>query len=170
MLAVGQLVSGTGIVNGTTISALGSATSGALTLSQATTASASGTGVTLTFGPVPGLASVFTSAAWYGVPSPTLTDVPGCPWAIPEAQTLLAGSTFIPAPGYGKIVLTSGTTVMTIQFQTAASTWTTTDSGTASAASSYFTMFADGGNVRINCPTTNGSFIFYRLRGGAPIY
>jgi hypothetical protein len=159
MLQVGQPVSGAGIVPGTTIAAIGSST--ALTLSIAATASASG--VTLTFGSTPSSGSPFSNDAGWPTPISTAVDVPGCVFAIPEAQTLNAGSTFVPGPGGGIIALTSGTTAMTVQINING-TWTSIFTGTASTTSYSGFIATDGGNVRINCPTTAGSFTFYRYR------
>lgn len=161
MLIVGQPVSGTGIVPGTVISAIGSST--ALTLSIAATAS--GSGVTLTFGSAPNVGSAYSNDASFATPIFTATDVPGCDFAIPETQTLNAGSTFIPAPGGGIISLTSGTTTgMGIQINING-TWTTIFTGTVSATSTFGFIACDGGNVRINqASATVGSFTFYRYR------
>ena len=169
MLQVGQVVTGTGIVNNppTTIALIVSAT--AITLSQNTTSSASGTGVAVNFQGVPGQQSpVFGNYPFYAEPLSSATDVVGCAFAIPEVQVLNAGSTFIPAPGLGLLALASGTTAMTLQLQTAASTWTSIFTGTASATTYYQGLIDfDGGNVRINCPTTAGGFTLYRLRNPA---
>jgi hypothetical protein len=169
MLQVGQVVTGTGIVNNppTTIAAIVSAT--AITLSQNTTASASGTTVAVNFQGIPGLQSgQFGNYSFYAQPIATATDVVGCVFAIPEVQVLNAGSTFIPAPGVGLLALASGTTAMTLQFQTAAATWTSIFTGTASATTYMQGLIDfDGGNVRINCPTTAGGFTLYRLRNPA---
>lgn len=169
MLAVGQVVTGAGIVNNppTTIAALPSATT--ITLSQNTTASASGTGVALNFQGFPGLNSpTFSNNTFFAQPAVSAVDVLGCVFAIPEVQVLNAGSTFIPAPGLGLLALASGTTAMTVQLQTAAGTWTSIFSGTVSVTSYYQGLLDfDGGNVRINCPTTAGGFTLYRLRNPA---
>lgn len=169
MLAVGQVVTGAGIVNNppTTIAALGAATSGNLTLSQNTTSSAAGTLISLTFQGVPGLqTSQFSQYPFFAVPSASAADVAGQTYYIPETQTLLAGANFVPANGWGILALTSGTTAMNLQFQTGpVGTWTTFYSGTVSVTTYLPGEYhLDGTNVRINCPTTNGSFTFYRLR------
>jgi hypothetical protein len=169
MLQVGQVVTGTGIVNNppTTIAAIVSAT--AITLSQNTTSSAAGTGVAVNFQGVPGQQSpVFGNYPFYAEPLASAADVLGCAFAIPEVQVLNAGSTFIPAPGVGLLALASGTTAMTLQLQTAASTWTSIFTGTVSATTYMQGLIDfDGGNVRINCPTTAGGFTLYRLRNPA---
>jgi hypothetical protein len=159
MLQVGQPVSGTGIVPGTTIASITNATTVVLSVA----ATATGTGVTITFGASPSIGSIFSNDASWATPISTAVDVPGCAFAIPETQTLNAGSTFVPAPGGGFITLTSGTTPMTIQFFIN-SVWTTIFTGTASVGSTFGLIACDGGNVRINCPTTAGAFTFYRYR------
>jgi len=171
MLAVGQVVTGAGIVNNppTTIAAITGNTT--LTLSQNTTSSASGSGVALTFQGVPGLQSaVFGNYSFIAVPNPTATDIPGSPWAIPETQTLNPSATFIPAFGEGYISLAQGTTTATsIQFQTGAGSWTTVFTG-STAAATVFRIECDGGNVRINLAgTVAAAFTFYRWRQ-KPIY
>jgi hypothetical protein len=159
MLMVGQTVSGTGIPVGTTIASITNSTT--VVLSQAATAT--GTGVTITFGTAPNNQSQYTNSSLWAFPLYTLTDVPGCDFDIPESQTLNAGSTFIPAPGGGFFALTSGTTAMTVQINVNG-TWTSIFTGTASTTSVSGFIAVDGGNVRVNCPTTAGSFIFYRYR------
>src|ERR1700740_117294 len=153
MLQVGQPVSGTGIVPGTVIATIVSNTQ--ITINPAATSS--GSGVTLTFGSSPSTGSTFSNDAGWATPINTAVDVPGCDFAIPEVQALNAGATFVPAPGGGFISLTSGTTAMTIQLNING-TWTTIFTGTASATSTFGLIACDGGNVRINCPTTAGSF------------
>jgi hypothetical protein len=160
MLQVGQPVSGTGIAPGTTIASITNSTTVVLSIA----ATATGTGVTITFGSAPSAGSAFSNDAGWPVPISTAVDVPGCVFAIPEAQTLNAGSTFIPGPGGGFIALTSGTTAMTIQLQTGAGSWTSIFTGTASTTSYSGFIACDAGNVRINCPTTAGAFTFYRYR------
>lgn len=159
MLQVGQPVSGAGIPVGAVISSITNNTT--IVISIAATASASG--VTLTFGSAPNVGSIYSNDAGWALPINTATDVPGCAFAIPEVQALNAGSTFVPAPGGGFISLTSGTTAMTIQINING-TWTSIFTGTASATSTFGLIACDGGNVRINCPTTAGSFTFYRYR------
>jgi hypothetical protein len=159
MVMVGQPVSGTGIPVGTVVASITNSTT--VVLSQAATAT--GTGVTITFGSAPNAGSIYSNDAAWALPINTAVDVPGCDFAIPELQTLNAGSTFVPAPGGGPITLTSGTTAMTIQFNING-TWTTVFTGTASASLTVSFVACDGGNVRINCPTTAGSFTFYRYR------
>lgn len=173
-LAVGQVVTGTGIVNNppTTIAAIGSGT--AITLSQAATASGA---QTLTFQGVPGLQSpAFSNFQFFGVPSPAAAalDIPGHPWAIPESQTINAGATFIPAPGGIALFLmgSSTTTAATIDCQFSAGAWTAVYTGTVGSAAYSNPIDAfDGGNIRVN---NRGSaalaFTIYRWRGQNPIY
>lgn len=169
MLAVGQVVTGAGIVNNppTTIAAIPSAST--LTLSQNTTASAAGTGIALTFQGIPGLQStVFNNFSFYAVPSPAAPDVLGCQVYIPEQQILNASASFIPAPGLGLLTLGQmATTASVLQIQTSAGTWTTIFTGLTTGASSTGLVDLDGGNYRITAGTgalTGQSFIFYRLR------
>jgi hypothetical protein len=172
-LKVGMVVTGAGIVNNppTTISAIGSST--AITLSQATTSSASGTGVALNFTGIPGLQGTqFGNYGFYGVPDPTLTDVPGCAWAIPETQTLNPSAVFTPAPGQGWISLAAGTTTATsIQINlNPTPTWTTIFTGSTSAATVFTGIWSDGTNLRINLAgSVAAAFTFYRQRY-QPIY
>jgi hypothetical protein len=161
-LVVGQPVSGSGIPAGTTIATISSGTQ--IILSQAATASASG--VTLTFGTAPGVNSAFSNNAFFGVPAPTATDVPGCAFAIPELQTINAGAVFIPAPGYGIMLLGTGTTTASsIQYQTASGTWTSFFTGSTSAGTYFQGINCDGGNVRVNIAgSAAATFTFYRFR------
>lgn len=173
-LAVGQVVTGTGIVNNppTTIAAIVSAT--AITLSQAATASGA---QTLTFQGVPGLQSpIFSNYQFYAVPSPAAAalDIPGSPWAIPESQTINAGANFIPAPGgLGMVLLGQGTTTApAVQCQFSAGVWTSVAVGLTTGTSYVAIPDAfDGGNVRIANPGTAAlPFTIYRYRGQNPIY
>ena len=163
MLAIGQTISGLNIAPGTTIAALPSSSS--ITLSQNTLSSGAGTGNVNVQG-LPGQQSaVFGNFQFYGFPSPAAqaADILGCPFYIPESQSLLANGTFIPSPGAGWLSLTSGTTAATVQIQTSAGSWTTIFTGTVSVAV-FVRIETDGGNVRFNFPTTAGSFIYYRYR------
>ena len=163
MLAVGQLVSGSGIPVGTTIATIVGVTS--VTLSQAATSTLTGT--TITFGANPQLTSSFSNSIAFGVPSTALTDIPGCDFAIPETQTIVATASFVPAPGAGYISITNGaTTGSTLQIQTGAGSWTTIFTATVSATTFYQGLFVcDGGNVRFTAQgATNPSFTFYRFR------
>lgn len=167
MLAVGQVVTGPGIVNNppTTIAAIPSGTT--LTLSQATTASAAGSGVALNFQGVPGLQSpLFSNYSFYAVPSPSATDILGCAYDIPEVQTINNAQTFIPAPGVGFFSLGQGTTTASaLQAQTAAGTWTTIFTGLTTGASYSPTYMVDGTNFRINIAgSAAATFTFYRWR------
>jgi hypothetical protein len=160
-LYVGMGISGTGITAGTTIAAIVSST--AITLSLPATASGA---QTLTFTLNDPNQSIWAGPPFGGFASPSpaaiATDTPDCPFNIPDVQTLALGSTWVPAPGRGLMVLTSGTTPMTIQYNINGS-WTAVFTGTASVASTMYVM-CDGVNVRVNCPTTAGSVTFYRER------
>lgn len=169
MLAIGQVVTGAGIVNNppTTIAGIPSATT--LTLSQNTTASAAGAGVALTFQGVPGLQSAqFSSYPFFAVPNPAAPDIPGNTFYIPEQQILNAGVSFIPANGYGFMSLGQmATTASTIQLQTAAGTWTTIYTGLTTGAAFSPCYNFDGANLRVTAGTgalTGQSYIFYRYR------
>lgn len=168
MLAIGQVVTGAGIVNNppTTIAGIPSATT--LTLSQNTTASAAGSGVALTFQGVPGLqAAQFSQYPFFAVPSPTATDIPGQTFYIPEQQIINAGASFIPANGYGFFSIGGmATTSTVIQIQTAPATWTTIFTGSTALTWSP-TFQVDGANFRITAGTgalTGQSYVFYRYR------
>lgn len=168
MLKAGQVVTGAGIVNNppTTISSITNGTT--IVLSQNTTSSASGSGISVNFSGIPGLQGTqFGNYGFYGVPDPADTDVPGCPWAIPETQTLNAAATFIPAPGLGIVVLAQGTTsAPTVEFNlNPTPTWTTIFTGSISAATTSGFVYFDGTNVRINnAGSAACAFTIYRLR------
>jgi hypothetical protein len=162
-LAVGQPVSGSGIPAGTTIASITNATS--LVLSQAATTTVSVTPIT--FGANPQLQSAFSNNVNYGIPAISLTDVPGCDFAIPETQTIVAGASFVIAPGAGYFSVNNGaTTGSTLQIQTAAGTWTTIFTATVSVVTFFGgILVCDGGNVRFTAAgATNPSFTFYRFR------
>lgn len=160
-LMVGQQVSGAGIPAGTTIASITSAT--AIVLSQAATATASG--ITVTFGSAPNYSSGFNASGSFALPLFSLTDVPGCDFAIPETQTIVAGASFVPAPGAGIFAITNGaTTGSTIQINVN-TTWTTIFTATVSVTTFYGYLVCDGGNVRFTAAgATNPSFTFYRFR------
>lgn len=163
-LFAGQPISGMGIAPNTTIASIGSAT--ALTLSQVTTSVGTGTG-NLTVGGLGG--SQFTVNNNYGVPNPTAlaADVPGNMFNVPELQTLVfnAASVFVPAPGNGFILLTSGATTASAIQGNLAGTWTALFTGTAGAASPWMAFGTDGTSIRITAPgTTNATFTYYRYR------
>lgn len=166
MLAVGQVVTGAGIVNNppTTIAAITSAT--ALTLSQATTATAAGSGVALNFQGIPGMqSSVFGNYPFYGVPNPSAPDVLGCAFDIPELQTLNASQNFTPAPGLGFFGLGAATTTGTSIMANLNGTWTAIFTGSTTAAAFSGFLMADGANIRISVAAGGtGTFTFYRLR------
>lgn len=169
MLAVGQVVTGAGIVNNppTTIAAITGATT--LTLSQNTTGTAAGAGVALTFQGVPGLQTAqFSQYPFFAVPSPTAPDVAGQTMYIPEQQVLNASASFIPANGYGFFSLGQmATTASVLQAQTGAGTWTTIFSGLTTGAAFTGVYNVDGANFRITSGTgalTGQSYIFYRYR------
>lgn len=163
-LQVGQPVSGQNIAPGTTIAAITGAQT--ITLNQNTLSSGGGTG-TLTFGSAPNTGSAFSNDLGWATPLVTLTDVPGCDFAIPETQTIVAGASFVPAPGAGYISITNGaTTGSTLQIQTGAGSWTTIFTATVSATTFFGGLLVcDGGNVRFTAAgATNPSFTFYRFR------
>lgn len=169
MLAIGQVVTGAGIVNNppTTLAAIPSPTT--LTLSQNTTGSAAGAGVALTFQGVPGLQSAqFSQYPFFAVPNPAATDIPGQTFYIPEQQVLNASANFIPANGYGFFSLGQmATTASVLQMQTGVGTWTTIFTGTTSGATFSGVYNVDGANFRITAGTgtlTGQSYIFYRYR------
>jgi hypothetical protein len=176
MLAVGQPISGLNILANSFITVVGSTT---VTINQATASSGAATGNVVTpniqagaVGSTTQNAAPFGGNYFYGYPSAAALalDTPGCPFFIPEAQTIIATFNFIPAPGVGIIGITSGTTAAQIQYLLGPTpTWTTFYTGTASATS-YFKIETDGGNVRVNFPTTGGSFIYYRFRGLFPTF
>src|SRR6266566_4370823 len=163
-LAVGQGISGSGIPVGTTIASITNATSVVMSQAATTTLTAN----PITFGANPQLQSAFSFNANWGLPSSALVDVPGCDFAIPETQTIVAGTgLFVPAPGAGYISITNGaTTGSTIQIQTAVATWTTIFTATVSVTTFFpGILVCDGGNVRFQAlGATNPSFTFYRLR------
>lgn len=163
-LYAGQPISGMGIAPNTTIASIGSAT--ALTLSQNTTSVGTGTG-NLVVGGLGG--SAFTVNNNYGQPNPAAAagDVPGNMFQVPELQTLVfnAASVFLPAPGQGFILLTSGATTGAAIQGNLAGTWTALFTGTAGAASPWMAFATDGTSIRITSPGTgNASFTFYRYR------
>jgi hypothetical protein len=158
-LAVGQPVSGTGIVAGTTIAQIVSIT--ALTLSIAATASGS---PSLTFGAYNPQQSLFAYGAgsFYAFPPATSVPTVGSAFMVPEVEILPTTVTWIPAPGRGIMTLASGTTTAAVIQYNIAGTWTTVFTGTISATVSLYLM-CDGTNVRVNnLSATATTFTFYR--------
>lgn len=155
-LAVGQPVSGTGVAPGATITQIVSAT--AVNLSLNSTASGA---QTLTFALFNPSASPFAFASPFSpFPNPLGPATAGGAFNQPDVQVLAAGTTYVPAPGRGVCVITSGTTAATIQYNIN-TVWTNIFVGTASASSPFYLM-ADGQNVRWNSPTVSSTFTFYR--------
>jgi predicted porin len=172
---VGQPISGLNILANSFITVVGATT---VTINQATASSGAATGNVVTPGLQAGAvgsttqnAAPFGNNQFAGLPSAAAlaADVPGCPFWIPESQSIFATFAFIPAYGEGNLSLTSGTTAAQIQQQTSAGSWTTIFTGTASTTVWVLGVTFDYGNVRINFPVTAGSFIFYRFRGGGAI-
>lgn len=107
------------------------------------------------------LQSQFSNANFYATPLQTAVDVPGCPFYIPDVQSVpITTGVYIPAPGRG-LVTCNGAGLLQYQIG-ALGTWVTVF--TFSATVGVYVM-ADGGNVRF-ANTTAGIllFTFYRER------
>jgi hypothetical protein len=112
-----------------------------------------------------GVQSAFgATGSFYFNPNYSSGDVVDSYIDIPDTQTIALNTTYVIPPGWGYMVLTSGTTVATYQVQqTALGTWVTLFTGVASTPSGTFFM-SDGVNFRINSPTTATTAVFYRFR------
>lgn len=164
-LSTGQQVTGTGIPNGSYITAIPSGTS--ITINQTpTTAGAQ----TLTFYPYDANQSNWAGvfSGFSGPPASAIaTDTPDCPFNIPDTQPVAATSTFVPAPGRGVVTMAAFTTTAGGVQYNINGTWTALPipyTGNTSAASAGYVM-CDGVNVRWNNPGSAAcTFVFYRER------
>lgn len=158
-LAVGQPVSGTGIVAGTTIASIVSAT--AITLSIAATASGS---PSLTFGAYNPQQSLYAYGAgsFYAFPPATSVPTVGSAFDVPEVEILPTTVTWVPAPGRGIMTIAGGTTTAPVVQYNINGSWVTVFTGTISATVALYLM-CDGTNVRVNnLSATATTFTFYR--------
>jgi hypothetical protein len=158
-LTPGMTVSGTGITPGSTIATIVSST--AITLNQPTISGTTGA-QTLTFGLSDPEQSVWAGGSTSIFPSPPLanilTDTPDCPFNIPDAQVLLIGANYVPAPGRGLVTIPTATGA--IQYNINGS-WVSVFVAAANVTCMY--IMADGVNVRF-LATAAGTFTFYRER------
>jgi hypothetical protein len=109
------------------------------------------------------------TGAFYLNPNYATGDVPDSYIEIPDTQTVALNTQYVIPPGWGGMIVTSGTTAAQYQVQQptssggAAGNWVTLATGTASVAVWMFFM-SDGVNFRINSPTTATTVVFYRFR------
>jgi len=95
-------------------------------------------------------------------PPQTSNKTPGVPFHVPDAQTVLPSSSFVPAGGNG-LVICGGAGAIQYNIN---GTWVTVATLTANQA---FYVMADGANVQWNNPT-GGSLIFTFYRELSPLY
>jgi hypothetical protein len=167
---VGAPITGPGIVNGTYVSAIVSGTS--ITLSQATTASASGTGVACTiwgYDPYQSFPSAtLGTGTWGGFAQPPVS-VDGAslleiPWAVQASNLVIANSYVLP-PGDLLVSVTSGTTgAQLMSYEGPTPAWVNRHTFLASVAQSVYVP-SDGLNWCVYTPTTAATHItVYQFR------
>ena len=163
-LNVGQPLSGTGIVPGSTITSIDSATQIHISLNATASGSPS-----LTFSLWDPSNSGAFAGAFGGFPLPPVAnDVIGCLVEIPNLITLAAAATYILPPGDGAILCVAGTTTGPVYqvFQgTTSPAWTTLFTFTAAATTLLHYYMSDGANFRVNnLASTASTFTIYQWR------